>query len=39
MRWDSVKENDPDPKELLQVCATARRAILELCEIARYQME
>ena len=29
--WDSVKANDPDPKELLQICATARRALLELC--------
>ena len=32
--WDGVKANDPDPEELLQVCATARRALLELCEQA-----
>jgi len=33
--WDSVKANDPDPRELLQICATARRALLELCEQGR----
>ncbi|KKK92467.1 hypothetical protein LCGC14_2702670 [marine sediment metagenome] len=36
--WDSVKENDPDPIELLHVCATTRRACIELCEIARIDM-
>ena len=30
--WDSIKARNPDPKELLQVCATARRALLELCQ-------
>ncbi len=33
--WDSVKKNDPDPEELLHVCATARRALIELCAQAR----
>ena len=33
--WASVKADDPDPKELLQICATARRALLELCQNAR----
>jgi len=33
--WDSVKEDDPDPNELLQVCAIARRGILILASNAR----
>ena len=33
--WNSVKANDPDPRELLQICATARRALMELCEQGR----
>ena len=33
--WDSVKEDDPDPEELVHVCATARRALIELCAQAR----
>ena len=37
--WDSVKADDPDPKELLQVCATARRALLELCRQGRNETE
>ncbi len=37
--WNSVKEDDSDPIELLHVCATARRACIELCEIARTEME
>ena len=36
--WDSVKANDPDPIELLHVCATARRALLELCAMGRREM-
>lgn len=37
--WDSVKANDPDPIELLHVCATARRAMMELCDQAREEMD
>ena len=37
--WDSVKGNDPDPKELLQICATARRALLELCQLGRVEID
>jgi hypothetical protein len=33
--WESVRNDDPDPEELLQICAVARRGILELCEKAR----
>lgn len=33
--WESVKANDPDPEELLQVCAVAKRGIVELCQRAR----
>jgi len=29
--WASVKANDPDPQELVQVAAMAMTAILELC--------
>ena len=32
--WDGVKENDPDPKELLQLAATAFRGYIELCNTA-----
>ncbi len=37
--WNSVKANNPDPEELLHVCATARRALLELCEKRRQEDE
>ena len=37
--WDSLKKDDPDPNELLHVCATSKRAIVELCERARYEMQ
>ena len=37
--WESVKEDDPDPNELLHICATTKRAIVELCERARYEMQ
>lgn len=37
--WDSVKGNDPDPKELLQICAVARRAIIEISDWARQELE
>jgi len=37
--WDSVKARDPDPGELLQVCAVAKRGIIELCEQARDEMK
>ena len=33
--WDGVKVDDPDPSELLQVVATAKRALIELCESGR----
>jgi hypothetical protein len=33
--WLSVKAHDPDPQELLQICAVARRGILDLTEAAR----
>ena len=36
--WDSIKANDPDPKELLQVCSTAKRALLQLCSQARKEI-
>ena len=37
--WDSVKAHDPSPKELLQVCAVARRGLIELCQQARDEMK
>lgn len=37
--WESVKANDPDPRELLQIAALARRALLELCEQGRQERE
>lgn len=36
--FDSVRQNNPDPRELLQVVATARRAMIELCEFGRQEM-
>lgn len=33
--WDSIKEHDPDPYELLQIAAVAYRGIENLCEQAR----
>lgn len=33
--WDSVKDHDPDPYELLQIAAVAYRGIENLCEQAR----
>lgn len=33
--WDSVKKNDPDPRELVQIIAVARRGLVEMCEWAR----
>jgi len=36
--WDGVKADDPDPVELLQVAATAKRAMVELCNQAREEM-
>lgn len=36
--FDSVRENNPDPHELLQIAATARRAMLELCDRGRMEM-
>jgi hypothetical protein len=35
--WDSVKSNDPDPMELLQVAAVALRGAVELCARARQE--
>lgn len=37
--WDSVKAGDPDPGELLQICAVARFALLQLCAQAREERE
>ena len=37
--WDSVKAQDPDPGELLQICAVAKRGIIELCQQARDEMK
>lgn len=37
--WDSVKARDPDPGELLQVCAVAKRGIIELCQQAQDEMK
>lgn len=37
--WKSVKARDPDPHELLQVCAVAKRGIIELCQQARDEMK
>jgi len=31
--WQSVKENNPDYYELIQVIAVARRAIIEFCSL------
>lgn len=36
--WESVRLDNPDPRELLQVAATARRAMLELCSQGRNEM-
>lgn len=33
--WDSIKDHDPDPYELLQIAAVAYRGIEDLCEQAR----
>lgn len=33
--WDSIKADDPDPSELLQICAVAKSALLQLCAQAR----
>lgn len=33
--WDGVKADDPDPGELLQICAVAKSALLQLCVQAR----
>lgn len=35
--WDSVKNNDPDPYELVQVAACAQLAIIDLCDRRRTQ--
>jgi len=37
--WETVRNNDPDPKELLQICAVARRGIVELCATARKEIK
>jgi hypothetical protein len=37
--WDSVKADDPDPKELLQVAAVAVRGALQLAAQGRAEME
>ncbi|MCP3685432.1 MAG: hypothetical protein GY861_22500 [bacterium] len=31
--WDSIKLNNPDPKELVQVCAMAKLALIDLNRI------
>ena len=31
--WDSVKKNEPDFYELIQVIAVAKRAIIEFCDL------
>lgn len=36
--WDGVKERDPDPKELLQICALAYQGVIDLCEAARQEV-
>lgn len=33
--WDSIKKDDPDPMELLQICAVAKRGIIEMCRKAK----
>lgn len=35
--WDSLKESDPDPMELIQVAAVAIRGALYLCELGRLE--
>lgn len=37
--WDSVKARDPNPKELLSICAVAKRGIIEMCQQARDEMK
>lgn len=37
--WDSVKAKDPDPGELVSICAAAKRGIIELCQQARDEMK
>jgi hypothetical protein len=36
--WQSVKEDDPDPAELLQVAAVALRGVLQLSERGRKEV-
>jgi hypothetical protein len=37
--WDSVKENDPDPFELIQVAATAVQGAIQLCNRGRQETD
>ncbi len=37
--WDSVKANDPDPYELIQLAAVAKRAAMQLIKLAQDEME
>jgi hypothetical protein len=36
--WDSVKTDDPDPGELLQIAAVAIAGIMQICDEAREEM-
>jgi len=37
--WEGVKKDDPDPMELIQVCATAYRAFVELVGYGKLRKE
>jgi NTP pyrophosphatase (non-canonical NTP hydrolase) len=36
--WESVRNNDPDPGELLQVAAVAIAGVMQICDEAREEM-
>ena len=37
--WESIKKNDIDPEELLQIIAVAKAGLLQICNDARKEME
>ena len=37
--WDSIKENDPDPQELIQIAATAIAGVIWLSQKANQEID
>lgn len=37
--WESVREHDPDPKEILDLIVAARSGLLWLCEQGRNEIQ